>query len=106
MTGDILGALRVVIGNGTWEWALHGLRRPPESDTTGWYRGTGELPQGVDFFLPWHAAVALVQGEIRLINNASGHYKPFGPGALAAAEQAFGSSGLTVRSGAYSEIAP
>jgi hypothetical protein len=48
----------------------------------------------------------IVQGEIRAINNASGHYKPFGPGAQAAAEEAFGNSGLLVRPGAYSEVVP
>ncbi len=48
----------------------------------------------------------IVQGQVRSINNASGHYRPVGPSAQAAAEQAFGSSGLMVRSGAYTEIVP
>ncbi|MCD1573372.1 hypothetical protein, partial [Agromyces mediolanus] len=48
----------------------------------------------------------LLRGEVQWINNASGHYKPTGPGAQAAAEAAFGDSGLLLRPGAYSEIAP
>lgn len=47
-----------------------------------------------------------VNGEVVSINNASGHYQPSGSSAQAAAEKAFGSSGLRVRSGAYSEINP
>jgi hypothetical protein len=59
MTGDKLGASRAVIENSTWEWPLHGLRHPPDADTTGWYLWTGELHQDADFFLPWHVAHAL-----------------------------------------------
>jgi hypothetical protein len=47
--------------------------------------------------------VHIVNGEVRAINNASGHYKPSGTSAQGAAEGAFGSSGVKVRSGAYSE---
>lgn len=46
----------------------------------------------------------VVRGEVRTINNGSGHYKPAGPSARAAAEDAFRSSGLPIRPGAYSEI--
>lgn len=48
----------------------------------------------------------VVRGEVRTINNAPDHYKPFGSSAQAAAEEAFGASGLTVRPGAYSEVVP
>ena len=48
--------------------------------------------------------VRVVNGQVVSINNASGHYQPFGPGAQSAAEQAFGSSGLVVRPGAYVEV--
>ena len=37
-----------------WDWPLHGLRHPPEGDTTGWYVWTGEFQTDHDFFLPWH----------------------------------------------------
>jgi hypothetical protein len=50
--------------------------------------------------------VRVVNGQVVSINNASGHYQPFGPSAQAAAEQAFGSSGLPVRPGAYTEVMP
>ncbi|MGQ0632687.1 MAG: hypothetical protein ACT4P1_16850, partial [Sporichthyaceae bacterium] len=48
--------------------------------------------------------VRIVNGEVRSINNASGHYRPSGPEAQSAAEQAFGSAGLVVPRGAYTEI--
>ena len=47
--------------------------------------------------------VHIVNGEVRAINNASGHYKPSGSSAQAAAEGAFNSSGVKVRPGAYGE---
>jgi hypothetical protein len=47
--------------------------------------------------------VHIVNGQVRGINNASGHYKPHGSGAQRAAEDAFGSSGVNVRPGSYSE---
>ncbi len=55
----MLGASRAVIEAEVWEWPLHGLRHPPEGDTTGWYVWTGELQQDADFFQPWHVAHAL-----------------------------------------------
>ncbi|QSR30892.1 hypothetical protein CFI00_10375 [Nocardioides sp. S5] len=57
--GGVLGASRAVIEAEVWEWPLHGLRHPPEGDTTGWYVWTGELRQDADFFQPWHVAHAL-----------------------------------------------
>ena len=35
---------------------IHGLRHPPEGDTTGWYIWVGELSQDSDFFVPLCAA--------------------------------------------------
>jgi hypothetical protein len=58
-TGDKLGASRALIEGDTWEWPLHGLRHPPEADTTGWYLWTGELLRDPDFFLSWHVAHAI-----------------------------------------------
>jgi hypothetical protein len=59
VTNEKLGASRGVIENGTWEWPLHGLRHPPEADTTGWFLWTGELQTDADFFQPWHVAHAI-----------------------------------------------
>ncbi len=36
------------------EGPAHGLRHPPEGDTTGWYIWTGELSDREDFFQPLH----------------------------------------------------
>lgn len=33
---------------------LHGLRHPPQGDTTGWYIWAGELSDADDFFEPVH----------------------------------------------------
>ncbi|WP_231251648.1 immunity protein Imm33 domain-containing protein [Nocardioides furvisabuli] len=44
---------------GVWKWPLHGLRHPPQGDTTGWHLWTGQLQQDADFFQPWHVAHAL-----------------------------------------------
>lgn len=54
-----LGASRAVIQSSTWDWPLHGLRHPPEAETTGWYLWTGDLQQDPNFFLPWRVAHAL-----------------------------------------------
>jgi hypothetical protein len=43
----------------------------------------------------------IVNGEVRAINNASGHYKPSGSSAQTAAKNAFANTGLPVRAGAY-----
>ena len=43
---------------------IHGLRHPPEGDTTGWYIWRGEFSDADDFFLPlhaWHLATELPQ---------------------------------------------
>jgi hypothetical protein len=53
MADGKLGASRSLIA-GDWEWPVHGLRHPPEGDTSGWYVWTGELSGASDFFLPWH----------------------------------------------------
>lgn len=50
--------------------------------------------------------IHVVYGEVRSINNGSGHYQPSGPSAQAAAEDGFDASGLSVRPGAYAEIMP
>jgi hypothetical protein len=47
--------------------------------------------------------VQIVNGQVRAINNASGHYKPSGQSAQTAAENAFANSGASVRPGAYTE---
>ena len=39
---------------------IHGLRHPPEGDTTGWYIWSGEWSDDSDFFVPLHT-VHLVQ---------------------------------------------
>jgi hypothetical protein len=57
--GGKLGASRAVVENSTWAWPLHGLRHPPDADTTGWYLWTGEMQEDSGFFLPWHVAHAL-----------------------------------------------
>lgn len=34
---------------------IHGLRHPPEGDTTGWYIWSGEdFSEARDFFVVWH----------------------------------------------------
>ena len=58
-TGGTLGASAEVIQDSPWEWPLHGLRHPPEGDTTGWYLWTGHLSQDADFFRPWHVTHAV-----------------------------------------------
>jgi hypothetical protein len=52
--GDfIIGASRSLI-EGDWEWPVHGLRHPPEGQTSGWYVWTGDFSAAADFFQPWH----------------------------------------------------
>ena len=44
---------------GSDEGVIHGLRQPPEGDTTGWYIWRGEYSESGDFFEPlhtWHLA--------------------------------------------------
>lgn len=48
--------------------------------------------------------VHIVSGQIRSINNASGHYRPSGSSAQSAAENAFNALDLDVAPGAYREI--
>lgn len=48
--------------------------------------------------------VHVVNGQIRSINNASGHYRPSGASAQSAAEDAFNALDLDVAPGAYREI--
>lgn len=48
----------------------------------------------------------IVNGEVVSINNASGHYRPHGGRAEAAALRAFRSVGLRIAPGAYREIKP
>ena len=44
---------------------LHGLRHPPEGDTSGWYLWSGELSDAPDFFRPCHVEhVAEVLPEV------------------------------------------
>lgn len=35
-------------------YPIHGLRHPPEGDTTGWYIWVGEYSEESDFFQPLH----------------------------------------------------
>lgn len=35
-------------------WPVHGLRHPPEGDTSGWFIWTGDLGEAEDFFVPLH----------------------------------------------------
>lgn len=49
----IVGVSRSLI-DGNWEWPVHGLRHPPQGQTSGWYVWTGELSEADDFFQPWH----------------------------------------------------
>jgi hypothetical protein len=51
--GAIVGVSRSII-DGDREWPVHGLRHPPEGQTSGWYVWTGELSDARDFFEPWH----------------------------------------------------
>lgn len=53
MADGKLGASRSLV-NGDWEWPVHGLRHPPDGDTSGWYVWTGEFSDSSDFFVPWH----------------------------------------------------
>ena len=38
------------------ELPLHGLRRPPEGDGSGWYIWAGEFSEAADFFKPRHVS--------------------------------------------------
>lgn len=51
----MLGASRSLI-DGSWSWPVHGLRQPPEGETSGWFVWTGELSDAADFFAPWHSS--------------------------------------------------
>jgi hypothetical protein len=55
MSDGIVGASRSLI-DGSWTWPVHGLRHPPEEETSGWYVWTGDLSDAADFFSPWHAS--------------------------------------------------
>ena len=35
---------------------IHGLRHPPEGDTTGWYIWAGDYSEAEDFFVPLHVS--------------------------------------------------
>jgi hypothetical protein len=41
---------------GSGQWPIHGLRHPPQGDTTGWYIWSGEYSDADDFFQPLHVA--------------------------------------------------
>jgi hypothetical protein len=47
------GVARNVEGSGV---PLHGLRHPPEGDTTGWFFWVREFSSDSDFFIPLHVA--------------------------------------------------
>ena len=50
-------SLKVGIGGRVGvDWPLHGLRHPPEGDTSGWYIWTGDYSPASDFFKPLHIA--------------------------------------------------
>lgn len=51
----IVGASRSLV-EGDWTWPVHGMRHPPQHGTSGWYIWSGDLSDGDDFFVPWHAA--------------------------------------------------
>jgi hypothetical protein len=48
--------LKVGLALGTNRDPIHGLRHPPEGDTTGWYIWRGEWSDTEDFFAPLHAS--------------------------------------------------
>jgi hypothetical protein len=62
-----------IIGPG-WTWPVHGLRHPPEADTSGWYIWTGVPSSAPDLFVPLHAS-HLVERLPEV-----GAYLPFPPG--------------------------
>jgi len=41
---------------GTEDGVIHGLRHPPEGDSTGWYIWRGEWSDSGDFFKPLHVS--------------------------------------------------
>jgi hypothetical protein len=53
---DAPEGLKVGIGGRGGEGPVHGLRHPPEGDTTGWYIWRGELSDADDFFSPLHVS--------------------------------------------------
>ncbi len=55
VAGTKLGASQSLV-SGEWTWPVHGMRHPPEGDTSGWYWWSGEWSDAADFFLPLHAA--------------------------------------------------
>lgn len=44
--------ISVNLKDGTYP--IHGLRHPPQGDTTGWYIWAGEYSNDPDFFVPLH----------------------------------------------------
>lgn len=48
------GVGRALASRGLVEWPVHGLRHPPQGDTSGWYLWTGDLGDRDDFFVPLH----------------------------------------------------
>jgi len=43
---------------------LHGLRRAPEADTSGWYIWSGDYSENADFFVPIHVEHVLSEGMV------------------------------------------
>ena len=68
----------------------------------GYRAGHIDLANGEDVLAA--GEIRLLKGVVRLIDNSSGHYKPHGPEAQAAAERAFAASDLEVLPNAYKEI--
>jgi hypothetical protein len=71
------------------------------------YQGAGPGGGHIDLAggQPVQAAgeATIANGQVKALDNASGHYQPTGPSAQSAAETAFQNQGLTVKPGAYQE---
>ena len=80
-SADKLGASRSLIED-RWEWPIHGLRHPPDADTSGWYIWTGDLSQAGDFFHPIHTThlVERVPLISKFLSLPPGTRFLFGPG--------------------------
>lgn len=51
---EVAGVGRALAESEAPAWPVHGLRHPPENETSGWYLWTGQLTDDEDFFVPLH----------------------------------------------------
>jgi hypothetical protein len=52
LRGDLRVGVSPSLTEDDWEWPIHGMRHPPERQSSGWYLWTGNLNHPYDYFQP------------------------------------------------------